>query len=68
MTHDSSDKEIIFAISISPTKRSVTSSVVLVESIRAFAGALAQAEIWCYVPEQSLELFSELKNRMVELN
>jgi len=55
--------KLIFASIVFPDKTSETDALLLVESIRSFAGSLSQAPIWCFTPEngERLSLTAEEK-------
>jgi len=61
-------KELIFTSIVHPSKSSETDALLLVESIRAFAGSLSQAPIWCFVPEYGKQLSGVAKSRLLELD
>lgn len=61
-------EEIIFSTIIYPVKSSEANALVLAESIRSFAGALAQARIWCYVPDYGKEVSPATRGRLRELD
>lgn len=58
----------VFVTVIYPTEWSETNALLLVESIRAFAGVLSQAPIWCYLPRYGKKLSSPTEERLAELN
>jgi hypothetical protein len=58
---------IIFTTVVYPTQWSEANTLLLIESIRAFAGDLSQAQIWCLVPQYGKELKTETVDRLIEL-
>jgi len=70
MSVEGSEKQerLIFASIIFPSKSSETNALLLAESIRTFAGALAQAPIWFFVPEKETHLASAVRDRLLTLN
>jgi hypothetical protein len=66
---DMTKKEaLIFTTVVYPTEWSETNALLLVESIRAFAGNLSQAQVWCLVPQYGKKLHTETVNRLTELD
>jgi len=61
-------ERLIFASIIFPSKSSETNALLLAESIRAFAGALSQAPIWFFVPENETHLASAVRDKLIALN
>jgi hypothetical protein len=61
-------EQLIFTTVVYPTQRSETDALLLVESIRAFAGSLSQAPIWCFVPQYGKELSASIEQRLAELD
>ncbi len=61
-------EQLIFSTVVYPTNRSETNALLLVESIRDFAGSLSQAPIWCFVPQYEKQLSSNFQNRLSEFN
>jgi hypothetical protein len=59
---------LIFTTVVYPNHRSETNTLLLVESIRDFAGSLSQAPVWCFVPQYEKELSSAFRTRLSELN
>jgi hypothetical protein len=62
------DHKIIFTTVTYPVPHSETNTLLLIESIRSFGGAMAQFPIWCLVPEYGKELSQPFKDRMSALN
>lgn len=60
-------EQLIFTTVIYPVPPSETNALLLVESIRAFAGSLSQAPIWCFVPQYGKELSANTEQRLAEL-
>jgi hypothetical protein len=44
------EKKIIFSTIVYPTEASETNAVLLIESIRKYAGSLSDTPIWCFIP------------------
>lgn len=61
-------EQLIFTTVVYPTNRSETNALLLVESIRDFAGSLSQAPIWCFVPQYEKQLSSNFQDRLSEFN
>ncbi len=61
-------EKLIFTSIVFPTKSSETNELLLVESIRAFAGSLSQVPIWCFVPKYGKQLSTNIKDKLVALN
>ncbi len=61
-------EKIAFATIIYPTKASEENTLLLAASIRARAGALSQARIWCYSPVYGQEISPATKSRLRELD
>jgi hypothetical protein len=61
-------EQIIFSTIVYPLQSSEANVLFLADSIRAFAGALAQARIWCYVPSYGKEVSPATKDRLCELD
>ncbi len=59
---------MIFSTVMFPTERSATDALLLVESIRTFAGSMSQEPIWCFTPEIGKEIPSTVKDRLLALN
>ena len=70
MSVEASEKQesLIFASIIFPSKSSETNALLLAESIRTFAGALAQAPIWFFIPENETHLSSAVRDKLLALN
>jgi hypothetical protein len=60
--------EIVFATIIYPTESSEANATLLAASIRARAGALSQARIWCYSPQYGKEISTATRTRLHQLN
>ena len=66
---DLSNKEtLIFATVTYPGPGSERNTLLLVESIRAFAGSLAQTPVWCFVPQYGKRLAPETETRLTALD
>jgi len=63
-----SHTKLIFASTVFPNKSSETQASLLAESIRAFAGSLAQAPIWLLTPDIEKQLSSTFKEKLLALN
>jgi hypothetical protein len=61
-------EKLVFASSVSPDKASERKFLLLVESIRDFAGLLSQAPVWCFTPEGKTGLSEAAKDRLSALN
>jgi len=61
-------QEVIFTTVIYPTRWSETNTLLLVESVRAFAGSLSDAPIWCFMPQYGKELTPGTVTRLTELD
>jgi len=59
---------LIFASSVSPDRASERRLLLLTESIRAFAGSLSQAPIWCFILGDERNLSETAKDRLSALN
>jgi hypothetical protein len=59
---------LIFTSVVFPSKSSETNALLLVESIRTFAGSFSQLPIWCLTPECAKQLSANVKNRLLALN
>ena len=62
------NEKLVFSTIIYPTKPSEANTILLASSIRARAGALAQARIWCYSPSYGQEISTIAKRKLHELN
>jgi hypothetical protein len=61
-------EELIFTTVVYPTEWSETNALLMVESIRAFAGSLSQAPIWCFVPQYGKKLTARAVDRLTKLD
>lgn len=61
-------EELIFTTVVYPTEWSETNVLLLVESIRAFAGSLSQAPIWCFIPQYGKKLTAQTVDRLTKLD
>ena len=61
-------EQLIFATVTYPNPGSEKNTLLLVESIRAFAGSLRQAPIWCFVPQYGKQLSPETESRLIALD
>lgn len=59
---------LIFNSVVYPTTLSETNVLLLMESIRTFAGSLSQAPIWCLMPEYGKQLSMATQHKLVSLN
>ncbi len=60
-------EKLIFTTVVYPQKTSETNTRLLVESIRSFAGTLANTPIWVFTPESSNNLSKPTQERFEEL-
>ncbi|MHA2004172.1 MAG: hypothetical protein ACW960_08705 [Candidatus Thorarchaeota archaeon] len=71
MTYGGSSKnqsKLIIATIVFPGDTSEVSTLLLLESIRAFAGALSNVDIWCFIPESEKDLSPKTQTRINELD
>ena len=61
-------EQLIFTTIAFPAKRSETNTILLVESIRSFAGALSDQPVWVFTPESAHQLSKNTKTRLKELD
>jgi hypothetical protein len=61
-------EKIVLSTIVYPVPSSEANVLLLVESIRAFAGALSRATLWCYVPSYGKEVSPSTKARLRELD
>jgi len=61
-------EKLVFASTVFPSRSSETQALLLAESIRTFAGSLAQASIWFFIPSIGKELSATFKERLLALN
>ena len=61
-------EHLIFTTVAFPVKSSEINSLLLVESIRAFAGTLSNQPIWVFTPESTRQLSDYTKKRFEELD
>lgn len=64
----SNKEQLIFTTVVYPVPPSETNALLLMESIRAFAGSFAHAPIWCFVPQYGKKLSESFENRLGELD
>lgn len=57
-------ENLIFSTIVYPDTSVETDVVLLVESIRAFAGSLAQVPIWCFVPQYAKDVTPVIADRL----
>jgi hypothetical protein len=62
------NEKIVFSTIIYPTEASEANTTLLAASIRARAGALSQARIWCYSPQYGKEISPGTRARLHELD
>ncbi|MFW9803109.1 MAG: hypothetical protein ACFFFC_10680 [Candidatus Thorarchaeota archaeon] len=62
-----SKSSLVIATIVFPDDSSETNVLLLLESIRAFAGSLSEVEIWCYTPESEDEISSKIRTRIDEM-
>lgn len=63
-----SRERIVFTTVVYPVQWSETNTLLLVESIRNFGGALAQNPVWCLVPQYGKQLSATFKDRITKLD
>ncbi|MFW9832256.1 MAG: hypothetical protein ACFFD8_10830 [Candidatus Thorarchaeota archaeon] len=61
-------EHLIFATVLFPQKSSETNTLLLVESIRSFAGSLSNNPIWVITPKSSQQLSSKIINNLKDLD
>jgi len=61
-------QQLIFTTVIFPRKSSETNTLLLVESIRSFAGTLSENPIWIFTPDSPQQLSTATKNRLQALD
>ncbi len=61
-------ERLVFASVVYPTTFSQKAALVLAESVRAFAGSLADVPIWFFMPEYGKILNSEITQKLQKLN
>jgi hypothetical protein len=61
-------EELIFSSIVYPRRSSETNSLLLAESIRAFAGPLSRSPIWCFTPELGEPLSEAFRERLRSLD
>lgn len=61
-------EELVFTSIVFPNQSSETNISLLVESIRAFAGSLSQAPIWCFTPKYGKQLSATTRNQLRAAN
>jgi hypothetical protein len=61
-------KKLVFASIIFPGESPERKAFLLVESIRAFAGSLSQAPIWCFTLDNEKSLSKKTNNRLAALD
>jgi hypothetical protein len=61
-------EKLVFTSTVFPSRSSETQALLLAESIRAFAGSLAQAPIWFLTPSIGKKLSATFKKRLHVLN
>jgi len=61
-------QQLIFTTVIFPRKSSETNTLLLVESIRSFAGTLSENPIWIFTLDSSQQLSTATKNRLQALD
>ncbi len=60
-------EQLIFTSTVFPNKVSELNTLLLVDSIRSFAGAFSQNLIWVFTPEYSEEISTPTKEALTEL-
>lgn len=61
-------EKLVFASTVFPRKHSEINALLLVESIRTFAGSLSRAPIWLFTPEYGEQLSEVVIKRLLALN
>jgi hypothetical protein len=61
-------QQLIFTTVIFPRKSSETNTLLLVESIRSFAGTLSENPIWIFTPDSPQQVSTVTKNRLQALD
>ena len=61
-------KKLIISSIVYPRRSSATNTLLLVESIRAFAGSLSRSPIWCLTPEYKEPLSKAFMKRLQPLD
>lgn len=59
---------LVIATVIFPGESSEASTLLLMESIRSFAGSLSDVDIWCFMPESGNDLSQKIQTRINELD
>ncbi|MFW9911639.1 MAG: hypothetical protein ACFFEU_04155 [Candidatus Thorarchaeota archaeon] len=62
-----SKNRLVIATIVYPDNSSEMNALLLLESIRSFAGSLSNVEVWCYAPEDGNEISSRTQGRIDEL-
>jgi hypothetical protein len=62
------NEKLVFSTIIYPTEAAEANTILLAASIRARAGALSQARIWCYSPQYGKEISPATRDRLHQLN
>jgi len=62
------EEKIVLSTIVYPVPSSEANVLLLAESMRAFAGALSQARIWCYSPQYGKDISPATKRKLHELN
>jgi hypothetical protein len=60
-------ESLVFCSIVHPDRNSERNALLLVESIRAFAGSLSENPVWCYVPEHGEQLSTDAMDRLLAL-
>jgi hypothetical protein len=61
-------EQLIFTTVLYPDEKSETDTLLLVESIRSFAGALSEQPVWVFTPESNQQISSSTTQRLEELD
>jgi len=64
----SGQEKLIFASTVFPSKSSETNTLLMAESIRAFAQSLAHAPIWLFTSETQKQLSNAFRERLLALD
>ncbi len=65
---DKQQGKLVFTSIVFPSKSSETNALLLAESLRAFAGSLSQARIWCFTPDYGKQLSTIIKEKLLALD
>ncbi|MFW9967734.1 MAG: hypothetical protein ACFFEA_11335 [Candidatus Thorarchaeota archaeon] len=63
----SNQHKIVISTIMFPGNSSEASTLLLLESIRAFGGSLANVAVWCFMPESRKQISTKTQRRITEL-